>query len=338
MPRNSRIDAPGAIHHIIARGMERKKIFMDDYDRESFLKRLGSVISATDTKCYAWTLIPNHFHLLLKTGQFPLAKVMGKLLTGYAVSFNKRHKRSGHLFQNRYKSILCQEEIYMKELVRYIHLNPYRAKLVKSYDELNSYPFCGHAVIKEKMDLQWQDSKYVLSLFAETRSLAIRRYELYMKDGVSTKKRTDLTGGGLIRSNGGWDEVKRLRKNNDFQKSDERILGDGSFVEEVLSYVNEQTIMQNKYRNKKVTYDQLAEIAAKQFNIQSNQIFLKTKQRKIVNARNLFCYWSVQELNISMTELSKLLKITVSAISQASEKGMAISSERNITLDEELKL
>ncbi|MCD6304811.1 MAG: transposase, partial [Deltaproteobacteria bacterium] len=89
-----------------ARGNERRRIFEDTKDRKEFLARLGEVLSGTETICYAWTLVPNHFHLLLRTGTQPMATVMRRLLTGYAISFNRRHRRYGHLFQNRYKSIL----------------------------------------------------------------------------------------------------------------------------------------------------------------------------------------------------------------------------------------
>ncbi len=129
MPRKSRIDAPGALHHIIVRGIERRKVFADDMDRNNFVDRLSAIVTDTNTACYAWALIPNHFHLFLRTGQVPVATVMRRLLTGHAGYFNKRHRRSGHLFQNRYKSILCQEDTYLLELVRYIHLNPLRAKI-----------------------------------------------------------------------------------------------------------------------------------------------------------------------------------------------------------------
>jgi len=108
MPRKARIDAAGALHHIIVRGIERRKIFWDDEDRDSFVKRLGQVLTETYTDCFAWALIPNHIHLLLRTGLSPISVVMSRLLTGYAVQFNRRHRRHGHLFQNRFKSILCQ--------------------------------------------------------------------------------------------------------------------------------------------------------------------------------------------------------------------------------------
>ena len=108
MPRKARIDAPGALHHIICRGIERRKIFLNDIDRDDFVDRLSMIVSESETLCYAWALIPNHFHLLLKTGNTPITTVMRRLLTGYAVGFNRRHRRHGRLFQNRYKSILCQ--------------------------------------------------------------------------------------------------------------------------------------------------------------------------------------------------------------------------------------
>jgi putative transposase len=130
MPRQARIDAPGALHHIIVRGIERRKIFRSDYDRRDFLERLSELIPETHTYCFAWALLPNHFHLLLKTGATPIANLMRRLLTGYARWFNKKYKRHGQLFQNRYKSFLCQQDVYLKELVRYIHLNPLRSGIV----------------------------------------------------------------------------------------------------------------------------------------------------------------------------------------------------------------
>ncbi|MFZ0611866.1 MAG: transposase [Desulfobacterales bacterium] len=108
MPRQARIDAHGALHHIIIRGIERKAIFEDDRDREDFIDRLSDPLQEMVTPCYAWALMSNHVHLLLRTGAVPITSVMRRLLTGHAVRFNRRHRRHGHLFQNRYKSILCK--------------------------------------------------------------------------------------------------------------------------------------------------------------------------------------------------------------------------------------
>ena len=138
MPRLDRLDAPGVFHHIIIRGIERRKIFRDNRDRENLLERLGKLLLETKTGCYAWAFLPNPAYFLLRRGEVPLATLMRRLLTGYVVSFNRRHKRHGHLLQNRYKSIVCQGETYLQELVRYIHLNPLRAGVVSNLAALNS--------------------------------------------------------------------------------------------------------------------------------------------------------------------------------------------------------
>ena len=137
MPRLARLDAPGVLHHIMGRGIEGNKIFISDKDREDFIERLSAMAEEGAMDVYAWALLPNHFHILAKTKNRSLSSSMRKILTGYAVNFNKRHRRYGHLFQNRYKSIVCQEEAYLRELVRYIHLNILRARIVKDFTGLN---------------------------------------------------------------------------------------------------------------------------------------------------------------------------------------------------------
>jgi len=132
MARQARLDAPGTLHHVMGRGIEGIKIFRNKTDREDFLARMGDRCDGEALKVYAWALLDNHFHLLARTGKEPLSLNMRKLLTGYVVNFNRRHRRYGHLFQNRYKSIICEDDPYLLELTRYIHLNPLRAGMVKS--------------------------------------------------------------------------------------------------------------------------------------------------------------------------------------------------------------
>src|SRR3990172_6998640 len=130
MPRGPRLDAPGVLHHVMARGIERRRIFADNKDRDDFILRLGLLAERKALIVYAWSLLPNHFHLLVRTGSQPLSRSMRTLMTGYAGMFNRRHRRRGHLFQNRFKSIVCEEEPYFLELVRYLHLNPILAGIV----------------------------------------------------------------------------------------------------------------------------------------------------------------------------------------------------------------
>ncbi len=116
MPRKARIGAPGALHHIICRGIERRSIFRDNKDRDNFVEQLGNILLHTETHCYAWSIAPQPFSLAAQNRSCPDYTVMRRLLTGYAVTFNRRYRRHGHLFQNRYKSIPCQEEPYLLEL------------------------------------------------------------------------------------------------------------------------------------------------------------------------------------------------------------------------------
>ncbi len=332
MPRAARIDAPGALHHIIVRGIEKRKIFNDDIDRINFLDRLGKVLSETETKCFAWALIPNHFHLLLRTGDCPLSTVMRRLLTGHAINFNGRHHRIGHLFQNRYKSILCQEDTYLLELVRYLHLNPIRAKLVTDIQELDKYPFCGHAVIMGKKKRVWQDDAYVLLLFGENRLTARRRYKRFVENGRKQGRRPELTGGGLIRSNGGWSAIKSLRRANLHLKSDERVLGDSDFVERVLSAADES--LERKYLLKSQGFDtkKLADRVAGIFAIAPEEIFQPGKQPMKVKARSLFCYWAVRELGVTMADLAPKLNISQPAVSLSVRRGEQIAAENGYLL------
>ena len=249
------------------------------------MNRLGKLIIETGTKCYAWALMPNHFHLLLKTGDKPISKMMQRLLTGYAITFNRKHRRVGHLFQNRYKSILCQEDIYLKELIRYIHLNPLRVKIVESQKQLDTFSYSGHSTIKGNRDLNWQEVEFVLSLFATTRSGAQIKYDQFMKDGTNQGNREDLIGGGLIRSNGGWDKVKSFRKTKEFLKSDERILGESDFVNEVLQSAQEKTNRGNHFQNPKMTYHDLMRTVSSLFEIVPRKVASKNKERNIVQAR-----------------------------------------------------
>jgi len=245
MPRGARLDAPGTLHHVMVRGIERRNIVDDEKDREDFVFRLGKLSEETGTAIYAWALMTNHAHILIRSGPGGLPNFMRRLLAGYAAAYNRRHKRFGHLFQNRYKSILCQEDAYLLELVRYIHLNPLRAKVVPDLKALDRYPYCGNSALMGKVKCDWQNTDKVLSLFSERSGTARRAYRLFVNKGIDQGKRTDLTGGGLVRSMGGWAAVKALRASKVFEKGDERILGNGDFVESVLKSSKER--MKKKY-------------------------------------------------------------------------------------------
>lgn len=335
MPRKARIDAPGALHHIIVRGIERREIFKDDTDRSDFLDRLGRIFPETGTRCFAWALMPNHFHLLLRTGPCPIATTMRRLLTGHAMAFNRRHRRSGQLFQNRYKSILCQEEAYLLELVRYIHLNPLRARLVADLKALEKYLFCGHAAILGHARHGWQDDGYVLKFYGDSKSDARRAYKRFVQKGMGQGKRPELTGGGLIRSSGGWTAIKSMRKANLHVKSDERLLGDSGFVERVLQAAGESLERTYDLKAKGYDLDKLAERVARLHSMKPEQIFQPGKQPARVKARSLFCYWAVRELGYTMAELAPKLRISQPAVSICTRRGERIVLETGYSVEDD---
>ena len=147
MSRQPRLDAPATLHHVMVRGIERNQIFRDDMDRADFVAHLARLVETGAWTVYAWALLPTHAHLLVRTGTRPLPRSTRSLLTGYAGAFNRRQHRVGHLFQNRYKSIVVEEEPYLLEMVRYLHLNPLRAKVVPDLRALGRYPWTGHSAL-----------------------------------------------------------------------------------------------------------------------------------------------------------------------------------------------
>ena len=217
MPRSARLDIPNLLQHVIVRGIERRDIFLNDDDRQDFVQRYQTLLEEKDVECFAWSLMSNHFHLLLRPTRTPLSTFMRRLLTGYAVTFNLRHNRSGHLFQNRYKSLVCDEDSYLLELVRYIHLNPLRAGMVADLNDLDRFPWSGHSVLLGKCSLQGQAVDEVLRYFGKSVSSARRSYKAFIAGGVAQGRRRELVG-------------QRVSA-QEAPEADSRILGDADFVE-----------------------------------------------------------------------------------------------------------
>ncbi len=332
MPRQARIDIPGALHHIIGRGIEHRKIFQDDTDREDFVGRPGDVLRETATPCLAWALIPNHFHLLLVTGAVAVATVMHRLLTGYAVNYNRRHQRHGHLFQNRYQSILCQEEPYLLELVRYIHLNPLRAQIVTNLEALDHYRYSGHSALMGKRKRDWQDTDKVLALFANRPSPALSGYRQFVEEGIEMGRRPELTGGGLIRSAGGWVALKSAREGRDQTTGDERILGEGEFVESVLKEAEENIERRQRLRAQGYDFQKVVSRAGELIGLNVEEVIKPGKQPQRVQARSLVCYWAVIELGLVGTSVAKMLGMSQPAVSKAVQRGRRLAADKGYTL------
>jgi hypothetical protein len=258
---------------------------------------------------------------------------MRRLLTGYAVRFNRRHNRHGQLFQNRYKSIVCQEDAYLKELIRYIHMNPIRAGLISNLDALSEYPYCGHSALVGRVKRPWQDVGYVLGYFGKTVRSAKKAYLSYMKEGLNQGRREELVGGGLIRSLGGWSEVKKLRSEGKaHMMSDERILGESEFVDSVLSAAGE--IYERRYKLKALGYDlhRIAKRVAEIYGMEIQEVLSKGRQNRKVQARSLLCFWAVRESGMSLRDLARELEMSGPGIGYAVERGELLAHENNYQL------
>ncbi len=332
MPRQARIDAPGAIQHIMVRGIERRTIFHDDRDRDAFVERLRRTLVDSATPCYGWALMPNHAHLLLRTGQVPMATTMRRLLTGYAGTFNRRHRRHGQLFQNRYKSILCQEEPYLLELVRYIHLNPLRGRLVRDLEELDRYPYAGHSALMGKQENEWQETGVVLGQFGRRVGVARSAYRAFVEAGIPLGRKPELVGGGLIRSLGGWRAMQAFGKAAARLKGDERILGDSEFVLDVLNAAEEHLQRQERLQRQGCDLGWLARQVATVFGIKPEDIYRTGKRPPLVAARSVFCHWAVRELGLTATAVARKLGLTQPAVSIAVRRGEQIAMARGLQL------
>ena len=322
MPRQPRLDAPGALHRVMGRGIERTRVFHGDTDRDDFVNRLAVLCRDRSLVVYAWALMPNHFHLLVRTGQDPLSQSMKKLLTGYVVNFNRRHKRYGHLFQNRYKSIICEEDPYLLELTRYVHLNPVRGGILNRLSELRRYPWTGHSAIMGGVERVWQDTAAILSYFGRKRKQAIERYEDFVREGISQGRRPELVGGGLIRSLGGWSQVLSLRRKGGRVASDERILGSGEFIEQLLADAASREKETLRLSRKIVDLASLAKKIASGEGVTEEELRAGSRRRSVVRTRRVFCQVAVKSLGYSGAEVARFLGVTTSSVNR-----LAVSDE-----------
>ena len=260
MTRSLRIEYEGAVYHVTARGNERKPIFKDGEDHKRLLQIIFQAKEKYDLKIISYVLMPNHYHLLLETPEGNLTKSMKYIQTNYAIYFNRRHKRSGHLFQGRYKAFIVEKESYLLEVSRYIHLNPLRAGMVKRLEdyEWSSYPeYMG----KKKSD--WIESGMILEQFGGSRDNREKRYREFCYAGKGVRWegfKEDIYGGFILGSKGFTQKVKArmkkmkisgevpLRRKLKERKSKDKIM------DEVSSYYkrDRETILKKKGESRKM--------------------------------------------------------------------------------------
>lgn len=323
MPRQARLDAPDTLHHVMVRGIERTTLFRDDTDRADFVTRLAALAAPGALTVYAWALLPNHAHLLVRTGTRPLPRSMRALLTGYAGAFNRRHKRVGHLFQNRYKSIVVEEEPYLLELVRYLHLNPLRAQVVPDLRALDRYPWTGHSALLGTVPRPWQETATILAQFGPTARRARRVYRTFVAAGRPQGRRPEFQGGGLARSAGGWQAVGVLRHGREAYAGDERVLGGSDFVDQLRRTLAAPP----SPAPPRLALETLVARVCRHVGLRPAQLQAGSRRAAVSHARTGIAYLWVEVLGHPGRPLAARLGVRPQAVYQAVARGQAAHVE-----------
>ncbi len=219
MGRPLRIEYPGALYHITSRGNEKRDIFLDDYDRRKFINILEDYNDRHGILIHCYVLMDNHYHLVLETPLGNLLKVMHGINSAYTGYFNRKHDRSGHLFQGRYKGILVDKDRYLIELSRYVHLNPVKAGKVDRPEKYkwSSYP----GYIWEKQEVPWVEYAWVLSQFGPENLISRQNYRDFVIKGLRQPKKNpfaELYGQVILGSKEFIEKIKESIKDTELDK------------------------------------------------------------------------------------------------------------------------
>ena len=325
MARKRRIEWENSLHHVMARGIDGRAVFDLTSERANLVKRFAYLVPELDISVYAWVIMPNHFHLLLRTPkQGNISKFMHRLLTGYAVVYNNETERNGHVFQGRYKSILVQEDEYFLKLVRYIHLNPLKAGIVRIPEELDSYIWSGHLDIIGMRNTSWMDSGYVLDYFTDSVSNPEENYRLALLDDINNSSSRELLHGSYIIGADGLQDPK----GNDCQsqwKNGYRVLGDRNFALDVLSRLKEGGAVIRSRSDVHIEVDSIMERVSKEFNISIKAIRGRGRSPVLADVRALIAFAYSRELGLSQTDIARQLNMTQTGVSSAIKRGVDLS-------------
>jgi REP-associated tyrosine transposase len=291
MARKPRLEVEGGLYHILTRGNNRQRIFGDNNDYQKMLRLLEVQKAKLGFFLYAYCLMPNHVHLLVERRKVGIGQVMHRLLTGYSQYHNKRYGRVGHLFQSRYKGILCQSDQYLAELVRYIHLNPVRAKIVRAPE---AYPYSSHRAYIGSEEPWLVDIEPVLRHFGGTKKLARERFGLFVEAGIKAGHREEFYG-----AEGG------------------RLLGSEEFVDDTKKRAGEipRGARPEIKRRSVPNLEGVIEAAAKASGLTPEEICSRSKRRAVVTAKEALIFVA-HELGASNTAVAKLMGADSSLVSR----------------------
>jgi putative transposase len=289
MARKPRVHSPGALYHVILRGNDRQSIFFDDKDRTRFSFLLQEGIERFGHRIHAFCLMGNHVHVAIQVGEVSLSRIIQNLSFRYTRWINWRQGRSGHLFQGRYKAVLVDADVYLLELVRYIHLNPVRAGMVREPEE---HPWSGHRAYLGLETVPWLTTDWVLSQFSGRVLSARRAYERFIWEGKGGKHTEEYYRGS---------------------SGDGRILGDDVFVDRILG--ERRTVMRPK-----VTLAGLMKAVCRKYSIKEGELKGPGRGRRLSEVRGMAA-WLILELGVStLGELGQVTGRDVTTLSSAAKR------------------
>lgn len=295
MPRPPRVHFPGALYHVIARGNRGQAIFRSDRDRRHLLASLDKVWQQNRFRLYAFVLMTNHLHLLIEVERSPLAKIMQSLLYRHSSYFNRTHKTRGHLFQGRYRAILCDRDAYLLELVRYLHLNPVRAGLVPRLDE---YAWSSHPAYLGRERWPFLSTESVLGQFGKQRGVARARYRKFLEEAAGQGPRPDL-----------------------YAVVDGRFLGEESFVIDARRH---QRVDGETRPAIHISLEDLLSEVVQHCGIRSAPIHGSEKRRELVSARRIVALLAVEMGGYTQRQVASFLRCNPASVSTGMQELKAI--------------
>lgn len=303
MARKKRVEFPGAFYHVLTRGNNKQKVFKDEQDYKIYLIILRRYHNRYKFTLYAYTLMPNHIHLLIETGVTPLSKIMQGIQQSYTYYFHKKYKSVGHIFQGRYKAILCERETYLLELVRYIHLNPVRAGLVDNADD---YPWSSHPVYLGHLEQSFVEKEFIFKIFSGNKPLSEKKYRQFIGDGVDKGNRDDFYNviDQLYLGAPEFVESNNQRIKNQMQNKTHRI-------EKSLEVLQIKDLLITKKKSLPEILKTVSEITK----VSPRSIFGSNQEQYVSDARSLFIFIAVREGGITNKSLANFLGRSPSDIS-----------------------
>jgi REP element-mobilizing transposase RayT len=284
MARKPRIHIAGGLYHVILRGNGGQPVFLTEEDRYRFYLLLQEGTCRFGYRVHAFCLMTNHIHLALQVSDIPLSRGMQNLTFRYTRWINRREKRTGHLFQGRYKAVLVDGDSYLLELIRYIHLNPVRAGMVKFPEE---YLWSGHRAFLGEEFLPWLTTDWILVQFGKSTARARVGYKTFVLAGLGEEHRPEFHRGG----------------------EDARVLGDDNFVDKCLSGTGDMP--------RRLTAQEIVDKVCHAYSTDAATLKMRSQQRAASEARAVVG-WLAHELGcVTLSDVGKYFNRDVGSISSS---------------------